>query len=103
MLIAATTLLILTAQRYFQTGTPSYNGGRIPAPAARRLSGAQCVRRGYGPAGPRSVFGNPLTNPLDPGWKDILWRTYQQIGREDRLLAIAAGVVFFGLLAFFPP
>ncbi|MFL5259689.1 MAG: YihY/virulence factor BrkB family protein [Hyphomicrobiales bacterium] len=35
------------------------------------------------------------------GWKDILWRTYQEIQR-DRLLAVAAGVVFFGLLAFFP-
>jgi membrane protein len=35
------------------------------------------------------------------GWKDILWRTYQQIN-EDRLLAVAAGVVFYGLLAIFP-
>ena len=35
------------------------------------------------------------------GWKDVLWRTYQQIG-EDRLLAVAAGVVFYGLLALFP-
>ena len=35
------------------------------------------------------------------GWKDILWRTYAQIG-EDRLLAVAAGVVFYGLLALFP-
>ena len=35
------------------------------------------------------------------GWKDILWRTYQQID-EDRLLAVAAGVVFYGLLALFP-
>ena len=35
------------------------------------------------------------------GWKDVLWRTYQQIG-EDRLLAVAAGVVFYGLLAIFP-
>jgi len=35
------------------------------------------------------------------GWKDILWRTYQQF-QEDRLLAIAAGVVFFGILALFP-
>ena len=35
------------------------------------------------------------------GWKDILWRTYQQMG-EDRLLAVAAGVVFYGLLAVFP-
>jgi membrane protein len=35
------------------------------------------------------------------GWKDILLRTYHQIG-EDRLLATAAGVVFYGLLAIFP-
>jgi membrane protein len=35
------------------------------------------------------------------GWKDVLLRTYQQIG-EDRLLAVAAGVVFYGLLAIFP-
>ena len=35
------------------------------------------------------------------GWKDIFWRTYEQIG-EDRLFAVAAGVVFYGLLAVFP-
>jgi membrane protein len=35
------------------------------------------------------------------GWKDILWRTYRQIG-ENRLLALAAGVVFYSLLALFP-
>jgi membrane protein len=35
------------------------------------------------------------------GWKDILWRTYQQIN-EHRLLAVAAGVAFYGLLALFP-
>lgn len=35
------------------------------------------------------------------GWKDICWRTYEQIS-EDRLLAVAAGVVFYGLLALFP-
>ena len=35
------------------------------------------------------------------GWKDILIRTYNQVG-EDRVLAVAAGVVFYGLLALFP-
>src|SRR3984893_18607639 len=35
------------------------------------------------------------------GWKDIFWRTYEQIG-EDRLLAVAAGVVFYGFLAAVP-
>jgi membrane protein len=48
--------------------------------------------------------GRQATSPWKmpwAAWKDILWRTYQQIG-EDRLLAVAAGVVFFGLLAMFP-
>jgi membrane protein len=35
------------------------------------------------------------------GWKDILWRTFARI-QEDRLTALAAGVVFFSLLALFP-
>jgi membrane protein len=35
------------------------------------------------------------------GWKDILWRVYQEIGK-DRIMAVAAGVTFYGLLALFP-
>jgi membrane protein len=35
------------------------------------------------------------------GWKDILWRTYEEI-LADRLLLIAAGVVFYALLAIVP-
>jgi membrane protein len=35
------------------------------------------------------------------GWKDILWRTYREIGR-DRLPALAGGVTFYMLLATFP-
>ena len=35
------------------------------------------------------------------GWKDILWRTYREMGR-DRLPALAGGVTFYILLATFP-
>jgi membrane protein len=42
----------------------------------------------------------PWQIPL-AGWKDIFGRTYAQVD-EDRLLAVAAGVVFYGLLAIFP-
>jgi membrane protein len=35
------------------------------------------------------------------GWKDILWRTYEQIS-ADRLTLIAAGVGFYALLATVP-
>ena len=35
------------------------------------------------------------------GWKDILWRTWTEIG-NDHVLLIAAGVTFYGLLALVP-
>jgi membrane protein len=35
------------------------------------------------------------------GWKDILWRTYEEIS-ADRLFMIAAGVVFYAMLAVVP-
>ncbi|MBP6877756.1 MAG: YihY/virulence factor BrkB family protein [Phenylobacterium sp.] len=35
------------------------------------------------------------------GWKDIAWRTYQEIG-HDRLPSVAGGVTFYTLLALFP-
>ena len=50
-------------------------------------------RRGRIAAGPHQI------PPL--GWKDIAWRTYQEIGR-DRLPSVAGGVTFFTLLALFP-
>jgi membrane protein len=48
--------------------------------------------------------GREARSPLEipwTGWKDIFWRTYAEFG-NDRLLAVAAGVVFYGLLAIFP-
>jgi membrane protein len=35
------------------------------------------------------------------GWKDVLVRTYHAV-QNDRLLALAAGVVFYSLVALFP-
>ncbi|MDX7951386.1 YihY/virulence factor BrkB family protein [Lichenihabitans sp. Uapishka_5] len=34
-------------------------------------------------------------------WKDILWRVYGELS-NDRVLAVAAGVTFYALLALFP-
>jgi membrane protein len=42
----------------------------------------------------------PLRIPWQ-GWKDILVRSYHEI-QNDRLLALAAGVVFYSLVALFP-
>ena len=88
LLIAATTLLILTAQRYF--GPPRKPGPEFPDPVPK-LALQPAPGRHF-----RNLFQIPWA-----GWKDILWRTYERTG-EDRLLATAGGVVFFGLLAVFP-
>jgi len=55
---------------------------------------ARTLERGEtaAPARPRKGFAF---------WRDVLYRTWQQVG-DDRLLALAAGVVFYGLLAIFP-
>jgi membrane protein len=48
--------------------------------------------------------GRSAATPSDipaKGWKDILWRVWENIS-EHRVLAIAAGVTFYALLAIFP-
>lgn len=48
--------------------------------------------------------GRSATGPTEipaTGWKDILWRTYAEMN-NDRVLLVAAGVTFYGLLALFP-
>src|ERR1700712_1619067 len=78
VLIAATAFLVLAAQRYFQTtGTGEVSPPPIDLPVRPRVA------------------------PVSMSWKNILRHTYQRFN-DDRLLATAAGVVFFGLLAVFP-
>ncbi|MEO8317726.1 MAG: YihY/virulence factor BrkB family protein [Bradyrhizobium sp.] len=83
LLIAATAVLVLSAQHYFQVHDFQVQAKTEAVPA-------------QGSIGPRGS-GEPVRR----SWKDILQRTYQRFN-NDRLLATAAGVVFFGLLAVFP-
>ena len=87
-----------------------------------RRGGLRPGRQGGKVAGPGSATGDlqrsPPTRPASQergrgrraavpwdipwrGWKDILWRSYAKIN-DNRLLAVAAGVVFYCLLALFP-
>lgn len=43
---------------------------------------------------------HPAAMPMR-GWRDIMWRIFNQIG-QDRVMLIAAGVTFYMLLALFP-
>lgn len=48
--------------------------------------------------------GRGAEHPADiptAGWKDILWRVYQQQG-EDNIGLVAAGVTYYAVLAIFP-
>ncbi|MDB5502315.1 MAG: Inner rane protein YihY formerly thought to be RNase [Tardiphaga sp.] len=102
MLAAAAAFAAFAVQSYFASNQATrkleapepqpIGATKVPPPEAFTRELAQHGR------GRRSC--NPLQIPW-AGWKDILWRTYDRTN-EDRLLAIAAGVVFFGLLAVFP-
>ena len=52
-------------------------------------------------AGGRGKTAEKPTDIPAPGWKEIAWRVWGRIG-EDRILVIAAGIVFYGILALFP-
>lgn len=95
LLIAATTILVLAAQRYFQGGAQPGSRQISPADPQPGSPARELAQRGRG-----RYSSNPLQIPW-AGWKDILWRTWESTN-DDRLLATAAGVVFFGLLAVFP-
>ena len=68
-----------------------------PTPAQESLT-AQHLRAAEPGRGRRAR--GPMQIPWR-GWKDICLRTYDEI-QNDRLLALAAGVVFYSLVALFP-
>ncbi len=48
--------------------------------------------------------GREADNPTEipaKGWKDVLWRTYEEFNK-DRVMSVAAGVTYYALLAVFP-
>ncbi|MBL8587026.1 MAG: YihY/virulence factor BrkB family protein [Methylobacteriaceae bacterium] len=73
--------------------------GEADLGAGHDVGPAQAAARAAQPGRGRTAI-SPWQIPW-AGWKDIFQRVWREIG-EDRLLAIAAGVVFFGLLALFP-
>jgi membrane protein len=93
ILIAAGAALMFAAER-FARGDPAPRP--IPQPADHAPATATAII----PHAGIPVAASPLRLPLS-AWGQILWRTAQRTG-TDRLLANAAGVVFFGLLAVFP-
>jgi membrane protein len=79
--------------------TPDVPGRAKTGPEKENADPAAELARGS--ADERGRYAaNPAAIPL-LGWKDILTRTYTEIS-DGRLLAVAAGVTFYALLAVFP-
>ncbi|WP_074078301.1 YihY/virulence factor BrkB family protein [Microvirga massiliensis] len=78
----------------------SYPRGRGPSARTQGRRSDRQDTSGAGDAGRGREASGPTQIPAR-GWKDILWRVYEEMG-NDRLLAVAAGVTFYGLLAIFP-
>src|SRR3954471_23315481 len=91
------------------TGRGSTRSDRAPGGAVPRGAQHQTDARSNSAPDPHGAGrergrGREATSPHEipaKGWKDILWRTYEEINK-DRILAVAAGVTFYGLLAIFP-
>ena len=66
-----------------------------PSDGGREIDRSRAAERGRG-----RQATSPQRIPWQ-GWKDILWRTCEKMN-DNRLLAVAAGVVFYALLALFP-
>jgi membrane protein len=100
VLVAATAVFVLTAERYLKD-TALFRDGPRPDQRNQQANSPEISPRLAAAQDDRGRRSNsPFAIPWT-GWKDIFWRTYQRID-DDRLLANAGGVVFFGLLAIFP-
>jgi membrane protein len=86
------------------------HAGQAPkAPGREKAPEARASKSHSGPAAERKAEtqkdrGRAAETPTEipaKGWKDILWRSYEEMN-QDRILAVAAGVTYFGLLALFP-
>jgi membrane protein len=90
--------------------TPAAARRGVPQQPARQRDGLPLkdASSSDGHAGPeaagepeRGRHANAPTEIPTLGWKDILWRTYEEFG-NDRVMSVAAGVTFYALLALFP-
>lgn len=76
----------------------------VGAVAASLRSSTRSERMGSAEAETEPGAGRSAVSPIElpaQGWWSVLMRVYTQIG-EDRILAVAAGVTFYALLALFP-
>lgn len=74
-----------------------FNRHRAPAASWHERS----LRRGISDEQARGRYAEDPSDIPALGWKDILIRAWRNIA-DDRIVALAAGVTFYGILAIFP-
>jgi membrane protein len=77
---------------------PKDGGSREPKGSDSRHASAASLATEGGDRGRHAT--SPSEIPAR-GWKDILWRVYANIGNH-RILALAAGMTYYSILAIFP-
>jgi membrane protein len=111
-LLAYGALIAFALARNGDTEDPGASPSRIPPPESNSESDkrpqehfendqpvSEQVRRAREPGRGRRAEA-PWHIP-SKGWQDIFWRVYASVN-DNRLLAVAAGVAFYSLLAIFP-
>ncbi|HET7679427.1 MAG TPA: YhjD/YihY/BrkB family envelope integrity protein, partial [Xanthobacteraceae bacterium] len=101
-----------TKQKSARRDIPRLVLSLILAKLAAAAGGAGKDERGAHPHEAKRKRGQPAAKSKNPAsmsvkrptwrdWKKIAKRVFKALG-DDRLIAVAAGIVFYGLLAFFP-
>src|ERR1700722_2871575 len=97
--LAGLTALTLVRSERDLDGRPTSRPVRTPPERDGITSGSTSI------SGSSSTSTSPHAGPawvlFRADWGAALWRVYQKMN-DNRLLAVAAGVVFYGLLAAFP-
>jgi membrane protein len=79
----------------------SPRSGAAGAKGDRGFEGKQHAPANAKNEGARGREADAPTDIPALGWKDILWRVYEEFGK-DRITSVAAGVTYYALLAIFP-
>ncbi|WP_152046731.1 YihY/virulence factor BrkB family protein [Aureimonas psammosilenae] len=97
-LLALAGFLLGKAERGTAAGDPverSWDSGKAKPTGQETAKASSAGDKGRGRDAER-----PSAIPAK-GWKDVLWRTFEEFS-NDRLMLVAAGVTFYVLLALFP-
>jgi membrane protein len=87
-----------------QAGRPSSQPGKTRGQARNADSDFAEKQHASPQAAAEKGRGRSADTPTEipaRGWKDILWRTYEEFNK-DRVMSVAAGVTYYALLALFP-